>query len=544
MTASDGLEALNLLYKTVPDILFTDLIMPRVSGDQLCKIIRKDDKLKDIFIAVYSAITLEYKSHFQDIRADVYIAKGTQVKLKEHVQHVLQQYKSGIRRVQKILGEKDLYPRSITKELLLARKHYQTIFNNVCEAVVEMDSCGQIIKANETCATIFQQEPDAILTTSFQDYLSGPGSERAIEWINQSDRFESQRFTSSYENPLSIQNRKIMLNMVAVRKEKELLIIGLLQDISTQKKTEEHLARIVGEFNAVLDAIDYGIHFLDAELNTRIFNQAYLDMFRLPEDFLNGRPNIREIFEYNRHRNIYDTAPDTYDRWVDQLIDDLQQNVIAPKEIKLADNKILQFQAHVLPNNEKLLTFYDISSLKRTEAELENALEKVRGLANHDPLTGLPNLRLARENLHSVTSLAKRKGGNTAILFIDLDGFKAVNDVHGHEMGDKLLKQVAGRLIGCLRQSDTVARIGGDEFLVIQSEITRRSAIQKVAEKILLNLAEPFFLEDIEIFIGASIGIAIYPTHGEDSRTLLKKADDAMYSSKRKGKNSYTFAPD
>jgi len=544
LTATDGLAALNILDKIIPDILFVDLIMPRVSGDQLCGIIRRDHDLKDIFIAIHSATILEHKQQIIQMGADVYIAKGPKASLKNHVRHVLQQYKNGIRRSQEIVGEKGLAPKEITKELLLVRKHYHAIFNSIAEAVIEMDSNGQIVQANLATVKILRKEAHSILSSNLMDYISGPDTKNALDWIEQISRSESQDFISSYENPLVVKNRKILLNMVAVKENEEFFIIGILQDISQQKKTEEKLARTLEGFNAVLDTIDYGILFMDTKLNARIVNQAYRDMFQLPEEFTDSFPTMREIFEYNRHRNIFDVPPDSYDRWIDDCIEALHQDAIAPMELKLADGSVYQFQAITLPDNGRLLTFYDISSLKRTEAKLEKALENVSTLANHDPLTGLPNLRLARERLLSAISLSKRKGWKTAIMYIDLDGFKEVNDLHGHEFGDKVLKQVADRLVAGLRENDTVARIGGDEFVVIQSEITNLSATAGVAEKIVLNISEPFVMEGIEIRIGASIGISIYPEHGDNIKILLKKADDAMYYSKRKGKNSYTFTPD
>jgi len=127
-------------------------------------------------------------------------------------------------------------------------------------------------------------------------------------------------------------------------------------------------------------------------------------------------------------------------------------------------------------------------------------------------------------------------------MFIDLDGFKRMNDLHGHNFGDKVLKKVADKLVGSLRQSDSVARIGGDEFLIILTDFRHRSNIAKVAEKIILNISEPFLQDDKEIHVGASIGIAIFPEDGDNSKILLKKADDAMYFSKRKEKNSYSFS--
>jgi diguanylate cyclase (GGDEF)-like protein len=130
-----------------------------------------------------------------------------------------------------------------------------------------------------------------------------------------------------------------------------------------------------------------------------------------------------------------------------------------------------------------------------------------------------------------------------ALMFIDLDGFKEVNDSHGHEIGDLVLKLVGEKLAESLRDTDTVARIGGDEFLVIQTEVHNRSDITKVAEKIVERVGEPFSVEGLDIKIGASIGIAVYPQNGEESRVLMKKADDALYYTKRIGKNNYSFTP-
>jgi len=230
LTAIDGLAALNILDSIRPNILFADLIMPRVSGDQLCGIIRRDNYLKDIFIAIHSATILEYEQQMIDIGADVYIAKGPKINLKAHVLHVLKQYKNGIRRSQEIPGREGLFAREITKELLLVRKHYHTIFNSIAEAVVEMDGTGQIVQANLASVRILRKEAHLLLSSNLKDYISGPGAKDAVNWINQAGRSQSQKFTSSYDNPLLVKNRKILLNMVAVKEDEDIFIIGILQD--------------------------------------------------------------------------------------------------------------------------------------------------------------------------------------------------------------------------------------------------------------------------------------------------------------------------
>lgn len=543
-TAPDGLAALLQLDNSIPDIVFTDIIMPKVSGDQLCRIIRNDSRLKDLFIAVHSSTSLEDNRNILDLDADIYIAKGPNHGLKEHVHHVLKQYKKGIRRNLATIGGEMLHPREITRELLLARKHSQAIFDNIAEAVLEMDCQGKIIQVNLATEKLLQRETMAILSRKFTSFLEGSEKQGVIDWIENGIKAGVKLFSSSYDDPLIVNNRKILLNLVAIKEYDNYFIIGILQDITSQKNTEEKLARTLDELYAVADTIDYGIVFMDENLKTRIVNQAYRDLWHIPESVTDSRPSLRELIEYIRDTSdLYNCLPSEMDAYIDQRVSEAKRGAISPTEIRRKDGKVLQYQCVVLQDGGRLLTYYDITNLKNTEKKLEEVLEKVSNLANHDPLTELPNLRLAQERLYSALALAKRKGWMAAIMFIDLDGFKEVNDSHGHGIGDKVLKVVADRLQSGLRKSDTVARIGGDEFLVIQNEVPHRFAVANVAEKIVKSVSEPIVIDGMEITIGASIGIAIYPENGEDSRVLMKKADDAMYYTKRIGKNNYTFTP-
>lgn len=542
-SVANGLEALVKLDEEIPDIIFTDIIMPKVSGDQLCTIIRNNNKLRDIFIAVHSSTSLEDNRQILEMDADIYIAKGPKTNLKDHVHHVLDQYKKGIRRNPETYGGNTLHPREITRELLLERKHHQAIFNNVAEAIVELDSTGQIVQANMAAQRLFGKGSLEILSSKFVDFLEGREKNNVIRWIDNIAADGPSVFRSSFAPPLQVNKRKILLNLVAVAEAQDFFVIGILQDITLQKNTEDRLAQTLGEFNAVIDTIDYGVLLLDSNLRVRIANQAYMDLWQMPQSFIDTRPTMREIIEYTSSSGIYYIAPENIQDYIDQRLKAIHQGDIQPTEMHRTDGRVLQYRCTVLPDNGRLLTFFDITSLKNTEQKLEAALEKVSDLANHDPLTGLPNLRLARENLLRAIALAKRKGWMAALMFIDLDGFKEVNDSHGHEVGDLVLKMVGQRLAESLRETDTVARIGGDEFLVLQTEVHDRSDITKVAEKIVKSISEPFRVEDLDIKIGASIGIAVYPQNGEESRVLMKKADDALYYTKRIGKNNYAFTP-
>ena len=168
--------------------------------------------------------------------------------------------------------------------------------------------------------------------------------------------------------------------------------------------------------------------------------------------------------------------------------------------------------------------------------------QQMYGMAHFDALTGLPNRVLFSDRLNQALLLAKRNESLSALFFLDLDGFKPINDTFGHAAGDELLITVAKRLLDCCRESDTVARIGGDEFTIVVNEIKTVADCEIIAEKILTELSVPFALQEDEVTIGVSIGIATYPVNGSDAELLLKNADHAMYAVKSGGKNTYKFA--
>lgn len=180
----------------------------------------------------------------------------------------------------------------------------------------------------------------------------------------------------------------------------------------------------------------------------------------------------------------------------------------------------------------------DITQRKRDE-------ERIRYQANYDALTGLPNRSLFLDRLEHGVAAARRSGATVGLMFIDLDGFKAVNDTLGHEAGDELLKGAASRLRKCVRESDTVARLGGDEFTIIMDGVEGRAGAAVVAQRIITTLEVPFDLGGREGRVSASIGIALFPANAADSEELLRNADTAMYAAKAQGKANYQFfAPD
>lgn len=171
----------------------------------------------------------------------------------------------------------------------------------------------------------------------------------------------------------------------------------------------------------------------------------------------------------------------------------------------------------------------------------KQAEHDLRFVATHDTLTALPNRTMFGERLSQALSQARRYNRRLAVLFVDLDGFKEVNDRYGHDAGDALLKEIAVRLRASLREGDVIGRIGGDEFVVLIEEYAEVAHLTMVAQKILDTVARPVTVRGHECRVTSSVGISVYPQDGKDSQALLRSADSAMYRAKEQGKNRFDF---
>jgi two-component system cell cycle response regulator len=174
--------------------------------------------------------------------------------------------------------------------------------------------------------------------------------------------------------------------------------------------------------------------------------------------------------------------------------------------------------------------------------QLEQYSRALESLALHDALTGLPNRRLLFDRLSLAIAHARRNKSTMAVMYLDLDGFKQINDTLGHDAGDTLLSMVADRLVAAVRQEDTVARMGGDEFVIALWESSHADGMASLVSKVIQAVSQPYRIEGRDVNITASVGVGIYPTHGEQVETLMKSADLALYEAKRAGKNDYRIA--
>jgi two-component system cell cycle response regulator len=185
---------------------------------------------------------------------------------------------------------------------------------------------------------------------------------------------------------------------------------------------------------------------------------------------------------------------------------------------------------------------HNILEVRLLYKELANYSKRQQELALHDPLTGLPNRRLLEDRIATTFQHAARQQGKAALMYLDLDGFKTINDTHGHNCGDEILKMVADRLVSSSRKEDTVARVGGDEFVIVLDSVSGINDACGPASKLVDRLSEPYQIADLTLNLSTSIGIAVYPDDADTVEALINAADGALYQAKRAGKSRYCCA--
>jgi diguanylate cyclase (GGDEF)-like protein/PAS domain S-box-containing protein len=310
-------------------------------------------------------------------------------------------------------------------------------------------------------------------------------------------------------------------------KGSDLTFTAFIRDISERKRAESALEQREKRFRTIVEKSWSGVVLLDGDCRFSYAGSSTLHLIGYDESELLGR----SLFEFIHPHHI-DGARKVFS---DILA---MPNHEAHGELRFRHKNgmwiwLEGFSQNLLHEESVgaiVLNYRDVSQRKETEKQLEYR-------AYYDSLTGLPNRLLFRDRLVNSLAHARRNRVGSAVMYIDLDHFKLVNDGLGHTFGDSLLAEVAQRLQGSLRASDTISRIGGDEFSVLLPEVVNAEAVAGVARKILDSLDKPFRVEGHEIFVTASIGISCYPADGEDAETLLKCADAALYRAKELGRN-------
>lgn len=297
--------------------------------------------------------------------------------------------------------------------------------------------------------------------------------------------------------------------------------------VEHQRANVGMLTQAAAEWEHTFDSVSEALFVLDTAGAVLRMNRAASDWFRIPASSATGRP-VKDI--------LFGSSEPGFDLPVaDEL--DAERAKVWTSGLPHREG-VYEFSATPLQRKGTaagmILIIRDFTDHARKE-------EDIRKMATSDALTGLPNRTLLTDRLHLALAASIRRQCGVAVLFLDLDHFKQVNDTYGHAVGDELLKAVAARLGSVLRRNDTVARLGGDEFVVVLAEISRPEDAAAVASKIVFSIQEPFSIAGHTLTIGTSIGIALSPRDGSDERMLLKHADAAMYSAKKEGRGTFCF---
>jgi diguanylate cyclase (GGDEF)-like protein/PAS domain S-box-containing protein len=282
--------------------------------------------------------------------------------------------------------------------------------------------------------------------------------------------------------------------------------------------------------NTILDNMSHGILLFDSESQLLVCNQRYVSMYGLTQDAAKAGRSLRELLKYRAAAGTFDGDSEDY---VARLMENILEGKSFNDTVKLGDGRIISVTSKPIADGGWLAIHEDITERQRAD-------EQIAHMARHDALTDLPNRIMLRERLQHELKRVKR-GECLAVLCLDLDQFKSVNDTLGHPIGDELLKLVADRLRGCTREPDTIARLGGDEFAIIMTQMKEPTDAASLSRRIRESIIRPYQVDGHQIVSDLSIGISIAPIDGTESDVLLKNADMALYGAKADGRGTYRF---
>jgi len=346
--------------------------------------------------------------------------------------------------------------------------------------------------------------------------VPAPWREKVREALQQRDNLE-------VEVPIGF--KTLLLILVPVAESGYLDVFGI--DVTARKQAEKKLLF----HSQVFESTTEGIVITDADRRIVDINRAFTTITGYtPDDILGENISILQSGRHNEefYREMWASVNEN-GSWQGEIWDRRKNGDVNPRWLSISPvtedgGRIVRY----------IGLFSDISVMKQTQDQLYR-------MAHYDSLTGLPNRRFFHDRLQGDIEQARRAMETLALMFVDLDGFKLINDNLGHRAGDLLLREVADRIKECVRESDMVARMGGDEFTVILSQLKSSPSAVLVARKILKRIYEPVMLEGQELFVSSSIGISIFPDDAEVVEGLLQCADTALYKAKELGKNGYQF---
>ncbi len=409
-----------------------------------------------------------------------------------------------------------------------SEEKYRDLVENMSEILYALDKDGRITYVSPVVEQLGGYTPSELIGRLFTEFIHPDDLMPLVESFQRTvsgnlEPSEFRIFTKSGEirwvrtssQPVFEGDRVIGLRAV-------------MMDITERKRAEETLREREETLRATIESTEDGILVVGSNGQIAYANARLAKMWRIPKDVLETSDRdkvLTSVMDQLQEPEAFLARARELNHTPDESFD----------ELVFKDGRIFERLSRPLTSEEapgRVFSFRDITERKRAE-------DTIKHMAYHDSLTDLPNRALFEDRLTVALAQVRRKRRMAAVMFLDLDRFKVVNDTVGHALGDRLLQSVAERLTGLVRDGDTVARVGGDEFTLLLQEVGRAEEVAEVAERVLDALRQPWVLNGHEFRITTSIGIAMFPNDGEDVDSLLSNADTAMYRAKDQGRDNY-----
>ncbi len=423
--------------------------------------------------------------------------------------------------------------RKIQSDLEEQKDMFRQVINEFPSPFLVKDYDGKFVLTNKTLADLYNVvDPDSMIGKDDSDYI--PHLKHAENFKHNvrsiMDKGETEVvYEDSFDVNTGQRRHYMSIKKPFFNQQGEHRILVIANDITSMRKAENTLM----QYEKIMSISHDFLAYVDKDYMYQAVNDTYLNAFQLSREEIVGKTArylFGDEFFYEVMRPKFDIALQgkevSFETWVSfpehgkRFVDVSYHPYFAKDNVKV--------EGIVVKIN-------DVT--ERYEAQ-----EKLRHMADHDILTGLPNRRLFSERLSCALKRAQRHECEVAVFFIDLDRFKVINDSLGHSVGDKLLQKISNRLLSHIRESDTLARSGGDEFLLLLEDFNGPESVVSVCEKFLKGLSQVFRIEEHELFVTASIGVSLFPYDAGSEKELIQSADAAMYQAKKLGRNSYQLS--
>jgi diguanylate cyclase (GGDEF)-like protein/PAS domain S-box-containing protein len=425
--------------------------------------------------------------------------------------------------------------RKSTDVLRRSEEKYRIVLEQMFDSYYEVDLAGNFTFVNDAACLNLGYSREELIGHNFQIALSENDAKTVFQAYHTA--YVSGEPNKGFAFAVRRKDGTVGFaeSSISLRKNEKGAIIGfrsISRDITERKQSEEALRSAEEKYRSIIENINDIFYMLDNQGNITFISPAVERLTKYKMSELIGKPVFPLVH------------PDDLPGLLESF-NNLVSGQLVPWEFRLLDKDgrviFVRTSRQLLYKDEKVIgitaVMTDLTERKKMEQKLEE-------MATHDFLTSLPNRVLLTDRFSMAAALAHRNKARLAIMSLDLDKFKTINDTLGHEAGDQVLKTVATRITAVIRASDTIARIGGDEFVLVMQETKRREDATAIAQKILDSFAEPLLIDAHPVQLSTSIGIAIYPEDAEDLETLIKKSDAAMYYSKGHGRNQFKFFSD